>query len=104
MNSFEISQNTHGFLARKNHGQSLGLARALNVRNVWKILLKHVAVEKEKRTKRYRLGQCGNADLNRQIGYKRANFVLTHVARVALVVKDNEAANPLDVSLLSKDA
>jgi len=38
------------------------------------------------------------------MGQESSDLWLSHISRVAFVVKDDEAFNPLDVSLLGSDA
>src|SRR5260370_16115125 len=101
MRSFEARQDASDLIADKHNGQALWLSCSLDVGNIRKVLFQHIAIEKKQSTKGNGLRRCGNPALDCEIGDEGANLSFGHLAWMSFAVKQNEAANPIYVSLLS---
>lgn len=50
------------------------------------------------------LGGCGNVCIARKMSKKLRHFCFRHVARVPLIVEQNESPDPIDIALFGPNA
>ena len=60
----------------------------------------HVSIQEQDCAERLVLGGCSDLALVRQVGNESLHFVSCHVVGMALVVEEDEALDPVDISLL----
>ena len=76
---------------------------ALNVLDEVEFSLEHLLVKKQQRAESLVLSGCSDALFDRKMSEKFGNFFLAHFLWMAFAMKENVAANPIDVRLLSAD-
>ena len=103
-NPVEARHDRPHLFARENHGKFRGLLRAHDVLHPAKFLPKNLLVEKQNRAQGLILRRRRHVAGHGKMREERLNLDLAHFARVPLAVEDDEAANPVGVSLLGADA
>jgi hypothetical protein len=91
------------FGASEDDGQATGLFGADRIQRRVKFNLEHLAVEKEQRAKGLILRGGGDVAFNGQVREERFHFRAAHVLRVALVVKEDKAPDPVHVGFFGAD-
>lgn len=91
-------------LAREHDGDARGTLGPLDALDVRQFDARNVAVEEEERAERLVLGRGGDAAIGGQVREELADLFGSHLFRVALVMEEDEAADPVDVGALSADA
>ena len=104
MRAFEMGEDSFRFLAGEHSRQALRFTSAFNVRDVLEIDLQYVAIEKEEGAKCDGLSRCSDTAIHGEMRNELANLILTHIARVAFVMKEDEYFDPGNVGLLSPQA
>lgn len=100
----ESLQDGAHLLAGKHDRQSLRPRGADQLVEPRQLHLEHLSVEEKKRRERLVLGRGADPPLDGEAREKAGDFVASHLGRVALVVEQNEATNPLDVGALGAAA
>jgi hypothetical protein len=88
------------FAGGEDDGQAAGLFGANGIEWRVKVLMEHLAIEKEQRTERLVLRGGGHVAFDRQVGEERLHLGAAHVLRVAFGVEQNVARDPIGVGLL----
>jgi len=96
----KLVENRVDFLASQNDRQANGLLCSDHARQPFQLPSHDLPVKEEERTEGLVL--CGSTHplSDGKVGEKCGDFVLAHVAWVALAVEDDKPPDPLDVSLL----
>ena len=98
-----IEQPAH-FRSAQHHGQSLWLLSPNHIIKPVKLVIEHLLVEGQDGRKRLVL--CGGCHLSChcKVRQEGRNLLLTHLVRMALVVEQDETADPLYIGLLGSQA
>ena len=80
------------------------LLGALDILQPWQFDPQHVSVEEEDRVQSLVLGGRRHVALAGEVTEEGGELLPTHVARMALAVKEDEPADPLDIRLLGTNA
>ena len=101
--SLQMSENGASFGSRKDDGK-LGWAANPLDSDKFELPIEHLLEEKEERAQSLVLGGRGDVSLHRQISKEGSDLLLAHFVGVAFMMEEDEAADPIDVSLLGADA
>ena len=99
-----LKSGEHGarFLAGKDDRNFRRALRTLEVDKL-KLSLKHLLIKKKQGAESLILSRSADPAVDGEVREKSGNFVLAHVGGVPLFVKKEEAADPIEVSLLGAD-
>jgi hypothetical protein len=61
-------------------------------------------IKKEQSAEGLVLGGCSHLQIDGKMGKESGDFFFAHVGRVSLLMKEGEASNPIEVSLLGAEA
>ncbi len=70
----------------------------------WQFDPQHIPVEEEDRVQSLVLGGCRHVALAGKVTEKGRELLAAHVTRMALAVKEDESADPLDIRLFRSNA
>ncbi len=79
-------------------------ADAFDVGDEFELSLEDVAVEKEERAEGLILSGGGDGTIDGEMAQEGSDFAFTHHVRMAFAMEEDEAANPIEVSLLGAQA
>ena len=86
------------------YGKCLPVFLSLAVTHRCNLLAEYFAIEKDQGAQRLILSRGGDLLLDRQVVEKLLNVLLIHLGRMAFVMKEDVALDPIDVGLLSANA
>jgi hypothetical protein len=93
-----------GLPAREHDGDARRPLRTFDALDVRQLCAEEIAVEEEQRRERLILCRGGDDPLGGEVREESADLVHTHLCRVSLAVKEDEALNPIGVGALGADA
>src|SRR5581483_3518780 len=99
-----MGEDTLHFRARKYHWKLRRFLGALDLFQPADLLLQHLLVKKQQRAQRLVLRGWRYIKVARQMREKFRHFCLRHFGRMPFVMINNEALDPIEVSLLGADA
>ena len=94
-----FADDRHGLLMGENSWQTFGAVGADDIGWEDDLFLENVFVQELDGAERLVLGRGSNLTLVGKVGDVGLNFFGTHILWMALLVKENEACDPLDVGL-----
>lgn len=95
-----MRENRTRFSGCKHDGKLRRAANALDVIDEIELSLEHLLIQKKKRSEGLILRGCSNIFLHCQVGQELRDLAFAHLIWMSFMVKKNEAAYPIHVSLL----
>ena len=102
--TFEVSKDSACFASTKNDREPGRAPNPLDAGNEFEFAIKDLLVKEQQSAEGLVL--CGGSDsaINRQMAEEGGDFFLTHLVGVTFFVEQDEAADPVHVSLLGANA
>src|SRR5207244_7154762 len=99
----QVRQNSPRFGRRQDYRKFSRAFDTLDVINEVEFSIEHLLVKKKQRSESLVL--CGGSDMlfHGQMGKEFSDLALAHFVRMALMMKKDKAAYPIDVRLLGAD-
>jgi hypothetical protein len=93
-----------GFGAREDDGQFGRATDALDPGNVFELSIENLLVEKKKGAEGLILSGCSDAAFDGKMAQEQGNLGFAHLLRMPFAVEEDEASDPINVSLLGAEA
>jgi hypothetical protein len=102
--AFDLGEDGAGLGASEDDGQFGRTADALDPGDVLELSIEDLLVEKKEGAKGLVLGGGGDATFDSEMAKEEGDLGFAHLFGVPLAVEEDEAANPIEVSLLGPNA
>ncbi|MBU0493635.1 MAG: hypothetical protein KKB13_17455 [Chloroflexi bacterium] len=99
----EGSDDPAGLVFGQYGGQAFGFLGAQGVDGAVEFLVQHLSIEEQDGTVGLILGGRGHVSVHGQVGEEGCDLGVAHLIGVALVVKEDKAADPVHVGLFGAD-
>ena len=100
LGTLALGEHAPDLFRGENHGESPPMRRSHHRSKLPERAFEHVAIEKQQGAQRLILGRRTDPTGDRQVGQEGADLRFAEVLGVSLAVKQDEAANPMDIGFL----
>lgn len=102
--AFKVGEDGARFSAGEDDGQLGRTADALDAIDKREFAIEHLLIKKENRAEGLVLSGGGDTALDREMAQEGGDLGFAHLGRMAFLVEEDEAPDPIEISLLGADA